>query len=293
MADTADGLTFILPVFDQEKTLGKSLSAWIPVLNSLGRPYEVLIVDDGSKDGTRAQADSLATRNNRVKILAHAEHRGYGASLRSALEGSSYPLIFYTSADPGWHPSDLPRMLKSLDIRDEYTGKQVELVNGHRRGSALPPARKWFNRIYRAFVRIGFGYWPEPSKGWLGRAEDRFWWRCRVLFGLRVGDINCKFKLFRRSVFDRMVIQSDGEFVNAELLAKTNFLGCMMDEVALAARHVPGPLPDTRKEQWRLFKNAKFRSPVPTPGWPDSKPKEDPALLPAAPPQPEPVAPPP
>src|SRR5262249_25539450 len=220
-------------------------------------------------------------------------HRGYGASLRTALEASSYPLIFYTSADPGWHPSDLPRMLKSLDIRDEYTGKQVELVNGHRRGSALPLARKWFNRIGRAFVRFAFGYWPEPSKGWLGSAEDRFWCRCRVLFGLRVGDINSKFKLVRRSVFDRMLIQSDGEFVHAELLAKANFLGCMMDEVVLAARHTPGPLPDTRKEQWRLFRNAKFRSPIPTPGWPDSKPKEEPAPPPAAPTQPEPVAPPP
>jgi hypothetical protein len=94
-------------------------------------------------------------------------------------------------------------------------------------------------------------------------------------------------------VFDRMVIQSDGEFVHAELLAKANFLGCMMDEILLAARHVPAPLPDTRKEQWQLFRNAKFRSPVPTPGWPQRKPKQDPAPPPAPPPQPEPVAPPP
>jgi glycosyltransferase involved in cell wall biosynthesis len=263
MADTAEGLTLILPVFDQEKGLAKSVSSWVPTLNSLNRPYEILIVDDGSRDGTKAQAEVLATRNNRVHVLAHTEHRGFGACLRTALEAAAQPIVFYTSADAGWHPSDLPRMLKSLDVRDEYSGKQVELVNGHRRGTALPPVRKWLSRVYRLFVRIVFGYWPEPNKGWLGSAERRFWWRCRILFGLRVGDINSKFKLFRRSVFVRMIIQSDGEFVHAEILAKANFLGCMMDEIILAAQSVPGPLPDMRKDMWRVFHDAKFRSPVP------------------------------
>jgi glycosyltransferase involved in cell wall biosynthesis len=291
MADNPEGLTFVLPVFDQEKAVGKAVSSWVPVLNSLGRPYQLLIVDDGSGDGTKAQADVIATRNKRVHVLAHPEHRGYGACLRTALESATQPILFYTSVDPGWHPSDLQRMLKSLDVRDEYTGKQVEVVNGHRRGTALVGARKWFSRFYRLFVRLAFGYWPDHSKGWLGKAEGRFWWRCRVLFGLRVGDINCKFKLFRRSVFDRMVIQSDGEFVHAELLAKANFLGCMMDEVVLAARHVPGPLPDTRKEMWRVFNDPKFRSPVPTPGLPDGKPPTDiPPDSPPKSPAPEPVA---
>src|SRR5262245_37602532 len=288
MADTPEGLTFILPVFDQEKAIGKSVSSWVPILNSLTRPYEVLIVDDGSRDGTRAQADHLATRNNRVRVLAHTEHKGVGACLRTALESATQPVVFYTSTDPGWHPSDLPRMLKSLEVRDEYSGKQVELVNGHRRGTALTGARKWFNRLYRLFVRLAFGYWPDPSKGWLGRAEGRFWWRCRILFGLRVGDINSRFKLFRRSVFDRIVIQSDGEFVHAELLAKANFLGCMMDEIVLADHQVPPPLPEVNKELRRVFRNPKFRSPVPTPGLPDAQPmaKPPPALPTAAPPVP-------
>jgi len=279
MADTAEGLTFILPVFDQEKGLAKAVSSWVPTLNSLDRPYEILIVDDGSRDGTRAQADILSTRNNRVRVLSHTEHRGFGACLRTALESSTQPVVFYTSADSGWHPSDLPRMLKSLDVRDEYSGKQVELVNGHRRGTGLPPVRKWLSRVYRVFVRIVFGYWPEPSKGWLGNAERRFWWRCRILFGLRVGDINSKFKLFRRSVFDRMVIQSDGEFVHAELLAKANFLGSMMDEVVLAAQRVPGPLPEMRKEMWRVFRDAKFRSPVSTRSEPKTPPPEPVTVL--------------
>jgi len=288
MSDAAEGLTFALPVFDQEKTLGKTVSTWVTALNALNRPYEILIVDDGSVDGTKAQAEVLATRTARVRVLSHPERKGYGACVRTALEAATQPLFFYTSPDLGWSTADLGRMLKSLAFKDEYTGKQVEIVNGHRRGNVLPTSRKWLSRLYRGFVRVVFGYLPEPPRGWLGSAESRYWWKCRLLFGLRVGDINSKFKLFRRSVFDRIVIQSDGEFVHAELLAKANFLGCMMDEIVLADHQVPPPLPEVNKELRRVFRNPKFRSPVPTPGLPDAQPmaKPPPALPTAAPPVP-------
>jgi glycosyltransferase involved in cell wall biosynthesis len=275
MPDAAEGLTFVLPVFDQEKTLGRTVSTWVSALNALNRPYEFLIVDDGSVDGTKSQAEVLATRTARVRVLSHPEHKGYGACVRTALEAATQPLFFYTSADPGWAAADLARMLKSLGFKDEYTGKQVEIVNGHRRGKVLPKWRKWLNRLYRWFVRVAFGYLPEPPKGWLGSAENRYWWKCRLLFGIRVGDINSKFKLFRRSVFDRIAIQSDGEFVHAELLAKANFLGCMMDEIVLADHQVPPPLPDVNKELRRVFRNPRFRSPVSTPGLPNSTPKNE------------------
>ncbi len=264
MADeSAPGLTFVLPVFDQEKTLGRAVSGWVATLDGLRRPYELLIVDDGSLDGTRAQADVLTTRNPRIRVLAHPERRGFGACLRTALEAATQPLFFYTSTDHGWNHADLGRMLRAIDHRDEYTGNRVEIVNGHRRGTVLPPGGKWRGRIFRGLVRVVFGYWPEPPRGWLGPAERRFWWRCRILFGLRIGDVTSQFKLFRRSVFDRIEIQSDGEFVHAEILAKANFLGCLMDEIVLADRQQPPPLPDVRADMWRVFRNPRFRSPVP------------------------------
>lgn len=265
MAESAEGLTVVLPVFDCEKTIAKAVNHWLPTLDSLNRPYELLLVDDGSTDGTQAHADQLTHRHSNIRVVHHDVRRGYGACLRTAIETATMPLIFYTSTDPGWNPSDLPKMLKSLDIRDEYTGTQVEVVNGHRRGVALPKGKKRWSQFYRGFIRVVFGYWPEPPRGWLGNGERRSWWRCRVLFGLRIGDINGKFKLFRRSVFDRMEIQSDGEFVHAEVLAKANFLGCMMDEVVLADKQVPPPPTDTRKEMWLVFRDARFRSPMPAP----------------------------
>jgi glycosyltransferase involved in cell wall biosynthesis len=276
MADATEGLTFVLPVFDQEKNLAKTVSAWLPVLDSINRPYELFIVDDASVDGTWAQADVLATKNGRVRVLAHPERMGFGACLKTALEASTQPLFFYTSADHGWSPADLPRMLKSLAVRDEILNKQVEIVNGHRRGTALPAGRWWLSWLYRGFVRVVFGYLPEAPKAWLGSKESGFWWKCRTLFGLRVGDINSKFKLFRKSVFDRMVLQSNGEFIHAEILAKANFLGCLMDEIVLADRAEPAVPPDVSREMWAVFHDPRFRSPVATPGLMKSKPPESP-----------------
>lgn len=275
MADQpADGLTFVLPVFDQEKAIAKAVSGWQGVLDGLQRPYEILVIDDGSRDGTRAQADILATKNARLKVLAHPERKGFGAAIKTALEAGRYPLFFYTSVDHGWNPNDLPRLLKALAGKDEFTGKQVEIVNGHRRGIPMPAGRRRLNHLFRAAVRIIFGYAPEPPKGWLGSVENRYWWKCRLLFGLRVSDINSKFKLFRRSVFDRMVVQSDGEFIHAEILAKANFLGCLMDEVPLGDRPDPLPVPDVGAEMWMVFRDPRFRSPVPTPGLDAPKPRE-------------------
>jgi glycosyltransferase involved in cell wall biosynthesis len=262
MPDSAEGLTFILPVFNQEKTLGRVVSAWLPVLNSLNRAYELLIVDDSSTDGTKGQAESLTAKNDRIKLLSLPEHKGFGSCLRLALESSTNPLVFYSSTDHAWQPSDLPRMMKSLDIKDEYSDSQVELVNGHRRGTVWSPRKQWLQRIHRCFMRIVFGFWPEPPRGNLGSTENKLWWRYRLLFGLRLGDMNSKFKLIRRSVLDKMELQSDGEFIHAEILAKANFLGCMMDEVALSDKEVPQPAPDVRKDMWRVFHNPRFRSPI-------------------------------
>ena len=108
--------------------------------------------------------------------------------------------------------------------------------------------------------------------GWLGRAESRYWWKCRLLFGLRVGDINSKFKLFRRHVFDRMVLQSDGEFVHAEILAKANFLGSLMDEIVLGDRPDPPASPDVGEEMWTVFHDPQFRSRSRPRAWPPERP---------------------
>jgi glycosyltransferase involved in cell wall biosynthesis len=263
MADSAEGLTFVLPVYNQAAHLEKVVNGWISALQGIGRPYDLILVDDGSTDDSPAIALKLASRHNRINVLTHPTHQGFGASIRTALEQSTQPLFFYTSGDPHWATADLARMLKSIEQKDEYTGMLVQIVNGHRRGLPIPAGRKRLRKLKSFFNRIVFGYWLDTSKGWLGREEESFWWRCRLQFGLRVGDINSAFKLFRRQVFDKMVLQSDGDFIHAEILAKANFLGTLMDEITLADKQTPGHLPDMSAERKRVFKNPQFRSPLP------------------------------
>jgi hypothetical protein len=113
----------------------------------------------------------------------------------------------------------------------------------------------WF---WRWSLWLLFGIVLLPLPGWLGRQPVAYQKLVRWLFGVRVGDIDSAFKLFRREVFDRIPIQSDGQFVHAEILAKANFAGCLMEEVAI---EVPATWEsDSRRwaELWRVFRSPDF-----------------------------------
>lgn len=267
MADSPEGLTVIFPVATggDPAALPPALNSWLHVLDHVERPYEVLLVLDGATDAWRAAADTVAAGNPRVKVLALDHPTGYGAGVRLGLVEATQPLIFYSALDGGWNPGDLPRMLAAIDFKDEYTDRTVELVNGHRRGLPEPGGRTLRRKAFNVFIRVVYGMWPDAPKGYLGPAESRYWYRARLQFGLRLGDVNSRFKLFRRSVFDRLVIQSDGEFVHTEILAKANFLGTLMDEMVLTDKCVPGALPDMSADRRVVFNHPKFHSPVQTP----------------------------
>ncbi|WP_020472668.1 glycosyltransferase [Zavarzinella formosa] len=273
MADTVEGLTVIFPMAPSATNLADSLSPWLGVLNNTGRPYEVLLVADGITDDLRAIIEKITSKHPRVKLLALEKPTGFGACIRLGIAEASQPLVFYSALGGGWNPADLPRMLKSIGFKDEYTGRVVELVNGHRRGLPEPSGRKRRRRVFGFLFRVLYGMWPEPHKGYLGRAESRYWYRARLQFGLRIGDPNSRFKLFHRRVLERIVIQSDGEFVHTELLAKANFLDTMMDEIVLADKCVPGELPDMSEDRKKVFSNPKFTTPTTTQAAPPASPE--------------------
>jgi glycosyltransferase involved in cell wall biosynthesis len=191
-------LSVILPVDNGEAWLEKVLGNWFAYLDTLGRDYEVLVVNDGNADGTAALAASLATKQPRLRHLQHPSPQGIGACLRTGLGTARFPLLFYTECSNSYQPADLGQLLEVID--------KVDLVSGQRiRPSARERGSFWSHYAYRALLRC--------------------------LFGLRLKDVDCPFKLFRRSIFARIPIQSDGPFVHAEILAKANFLGCIMTEV--------------------------------------------------------------
>lgn len=293
MAEHAvEGLSFLLPVCNQSAHLEQVLSSWSTLLEKLERPYEMILIDDGSSDATSKLVEGhdgkpgLAQRIPHFRVIHHPQRLGYGACVREGIAASKHPLVFYTGCDHPYNPGDLRDFLKRIEHYDPETGKKVAIVTGYRATTPLVGWRKTANRIWRILQRVTLALHTIPRPGWLGKDEHRFVRKMRCLFGLRVGDVNSKFKLFRKNIFERIPIQSDGDFVHGEILAKANFLGCLMDETPIALRSgpfpahpEPPPLIPRSVEMRKVFFRPDFGPTViAQPGNMDAKPSTGPAI---------------
>jgi len=255
-------LSVVLPVYNATPLLQAILDEWTTLLDRLGRDYEILLVDDGSTDGTEAQADAQAKVRPRLRVLRHAQRRGFGSALRTGIDEARHPLLCYTSCDRQYRPEDLSRLLGTID--------KVDVVTGIRLWQPVPRWLWVLHSLWRGLVRILFGAAPAALSCWLG-------WRgfgrrlvARWVFGVRVQDPECAFRLFRRSLFARMPIQSDDALAHVEILAKANFLGAWIAEepVSYAPPERPTESVDFagggrfQAEAWHLFKEPDFGPPL-------------------------------
>jgi hypothetical protein len=196
-----------------------AVGLWLTFLDTLHRDYEVLIAD------ATARPAETPGPNPRVKVVGDGGGAGYGARLRAALAAARHPLFLYVDGTRAYQPPDLAELLKAID--------QVDLVAGHR---VWPPGHR---------------------RGFLARLVQRC--ALRAFFGVRLKDTDCAFKLFRRAIFARIPIQSDGDFVHAEIIAKANFLGCLITEVPVSFRPFgTAPSRGTWAEGYRVFREPDF-----------------------------------
>jgi glycosyltransferase involved in cell wall biosynthesis len=217
-------VSMLLPAYNQAAGLEPIAESWLRALARLERPVELIVVNDASTDDTATIAANLAVHHAELKVLTHNVRGGFGACLRTALAVAQHPLIFYTACNYPYPPADLTKLLAAIDAVDVVSGCRTE---------AVPAWLTRFDSIYRLVARIVAGTHPEPRPGWRGWRAWRADVRLRLMFGLRLWDPTSAYKLYRRSLLDRIPIQSNGEFVNVELLAKANFLGCMMVEAPI------------------------------------------------------------
>ncbi|MFO0807113.1 MAG: glycosyltransferase family 2 protein [Gemmataceae bacterium] len=234
--------------------MATTINSWQQALDKLGHKYEILLIDDGSTDATPTEAFALAAHHSVVRVVRHDSRRGIGASIHTGLNESSLANVVY--AGPGYSPSDLKALVEMLD--------QADIVTGYRT-SPVPNWLRSTGSVYRKLVLIAFGLTLEPRVSWRGWTEWRKVQRLRWLFGIRVTDPLCAFKVFRRTIMERIALQSDGEFVHAELLAKANFIGGLMAELPVAPpsrfgdAFGPG---DYEAELRRVFRHAEFVRPT-------------------------------
>jgi glycosyltransferase involved in cell wall biosynthesis len=188
-------LSFFFPAHNEEANLEALVDEALATLPGLAEKFEVIAVDDGSKDRTPAIADELAARHpDLFRVVHHPVNLGYGAALRSGFRASRYDLIGFIDGDRQFKVADMARLTARIAAKDS-----PDVVVGYRLKRADPPIRRWYARIYRLSNRI--------------------------FFGVRVRDIDCACKLFKREALEPVRVASGGAFFTAELLIKLRFEG--------------------------------------------------------------------
>jgi len=208
-----DQLSVFFPAYNEEKNIKNTVEKAIKVLNKVAQVWEIIIVNDGSKDKTGVIADELAKADNRIRVIHHSPNRGYGAALKSGFYNSKYPWIVFTESDGQFNFSQLPNFIN----KQKETG--ADLVVGYYIKRAVPFYRKLNTFLWQVVVR--------------------------VLFNLKVRDIDCGFKLISKSVIDSIPkLESErGAFISSEFLIKAQKSGFKIVEIG--AKHYRATRPGT------------------------------------------------
>lgn len=197
-----DGLSIVLPCLDEAANVVAAVRAATAAAERVARAHEIVVVDDGSSDGTAALAEGLAARDGRVRVLRHDGNRGYGAALRSGIGAARMPWIFLTDAD-------LQFDLDELDAFVPLTA-EADLVVGWRIARRDPLIR---------------------------RANAAAWnWLVQHVFELDVRDVDCAFKLLRRDVVAGLELTSGGATISTELLVKALANGARLRQLGVHHR---------------------------------------------------------
>lgn len=167
--------------------------------------YEVIVVNDGSYDHTGAVLEELAAKYApRMRVITHPENRGYGGALRSGFAAATKELVFYTDGDGQYDPGELPKLLAVVT-------PEVGLVNGYKLERNDPWHRIWIGKVYNAFSRF--------------------------LFRIRIRDVDCDYRLVRRSLLEAVHLTSTSGTICVELVRKLELTGCGVVEVGV--HHYP------------------------------------------------------
>ncbi len=185
------GLTLFFPAYNEEEIIEKTVRDALRIAPSVTDDYEVIVVDDGSRDGTAAAVEAIAASDPHVRIVRHDRNRGYGAALRTGFAQARKDFVFFSDADGQFDLAEMPKLVAQTAV--------APVVVGYRMKRSDPPHRLFIAKTYNLIVR--------------------------VMFGLRVRDIDCAFKLLKREVLSRVDLESNGAFISSELLIKLRRAG--------------------------------------------------------------------
>ena len=197
-------MSIFFPCCNDAGTIGSLVLLALTTAETLADDYEVIVVDDFSADRSRAILEELAGRFPKLRLVFHDSNRGYGGALKSGFAAAAKEFIFYTDGDSQYDVAELPRLAARM-------GEGVDVVNGYK----VNRADSWFRRL------VGLGY--NLAARWL--------------FGLKVRDVDCDYRLLRRSVLEKVKLESDTGVICVEMMKKIQDAGLRIEEVPV--HHFP------------------------------------------------------
>ena len=195
-------LSLVFPVFDEAENLGPLVASALQAAARLAPDFEIVLVDDGSRDGSRELIDRWCRQYARIRAVYHDTNGGYGAALRSGLREARGDLVFFSDADLQFDLSEIEKLLEHSE--------NFDIVAGYRSPRRDPWPRAWIARTWGLLVRI--------------------------LFDLSVRDIDCAFKIFRREVLESIPLAALGAFINTEILVRSRAAGFRIHQVPVTHR---------------------------------------------------------
>jgi glycosyltransferase involved in cell wall biosynthesis len=200
----ANSISVFFPAYNDGGTIASMVISAVLTLRELTDDFEVIVVNDGSQDHTPQVLDELARVYDSVRVVHHAKNRGYGGALRTGFASATKELVFYTDGDAQYDARELKVLYPALV-------EGVDMVNGYKISRSDPWYRMVIGRIYH--------------------------WMVKLAFGLKLRDVDCDFRLLRRTIFDRVQLQSDSGVICVEMMKKIQDAGFVIVEAPVHHFH--------------------------------------------------------
>lgn len=197
------GLSVFLPSHNEEGNVERVVRSWTAELPKVADKFEVIVVDDGSRDRTGEIAERLAKADAHVKVVRHPVNRGYGGAVISGVRAATLPYVLLCDGDGQFDPADIERLTPFVPEYDVVAGRRVQ-------------------RADHLMRRINGRAWTTLV---------------RVLLGITISDIDCGFKLFKREKLEGMELRAHGAMISTELMARLAGRNAKVKEVDVG--HLP------------------------------------------------------